>query len=227
VSSQFPNATAHHYVHISVQDTGTGMDEETRQHIFEPFFTTKEKGKGTGLGLAVVYGVVQAHRGFIDVESAPGAGTTFHLFFPVPDGIITASEKQKEPQEDLPRGTETILVVEDEDILRDLLVKLLKMQGYTVIPACDGEEAFLRFSEHADEIDLVLSDMGLPKRSGWDAFRMMQKINPKIRLLLASGYIEPAQKMEILKSDAVRFIHKPYKMEEVVGAVRETLDSRR
>jgi len=227
VSKQFPTASAHHYVQVSVKDTGTGMDEETRRHIFEPFFTTKEKGKGTGLGLAVVYGVLQAHRGFIDVESAPGAGTTFQLYFPVPEGIIMPTEKQEGPKEDLPRGTETILVVEDEDILRDLLVKLLVMQGYTVIPASDGEEAFMRFSEHAEEIDLVVSDMGLPKRSGWDAYRMMQKINPKARILLASGYIEPALKAEILKSDAVKFIHKPYKIEQIIVAVREALDFRR
>lgn len=227
VLPQFPNATAHHYVHVSVQDTGTGMDGETRQHIFEPFFTTKEKGKGTGLGLAVVYGVLQAHRGFIDVESAPGAGTTFHLYFPVPEDMIMPTEKKEGPKEDLPRGTETILVVEDEDILRDLLVNLLVMQGYTVIPASDGEEAFMRFSEHAEEIDLVVSDMGLPKRSGWDAFRMMQKINPKARILLASGCIVPALKEEILKSDAVKFIHKPYKIEQIIVAVREALDFRR
>jgi PAS domain S-box-containing protein len=227
VSSRFPKASASHYVQVSAVDTGSGMDEMTKQRIFEPFFTTKGEGKGTGLGLAVVYGVLQAHNGFVDVETALGHGTAFHLFFPVPEGILRTSEKQTVPQEDLPRGTETILVVEDEDVLRDLLVKLLEMQGYSVIPACDGEEAVMRFSEHAAKIDLVLSDMGLPKRSGWDAFRMMQKINSKVRILLASGYIEPGQKLEILKSRAVRFIHKPYKMEEILVAVRETLDKKK
>ncbi|MDP2884678.1 MAG: PAS domain S-box protein [Ignavibacteria bacterium] len=226
VSSHFPKASANHYVQVSVADTGSGMDAETRQRIFEPFFTTKEKGKGTGLGLAVVYGVLQAHNGFVDVESIKGEGSTFHLFFPVPEGILAPTEERPGIQDDLPRGTETILVVEDEDILRDLLAKLLEMHGYTVISASDGEEAVRRFGEHADEIDLVLSDMGLPKRSGWDAFRMMQRVDSNVRALLASGYIEPGQKSEILKSGVRRFIHKPYRMDEVLKAVRKTLDEK-
>jgi DNA-binding NtrC family response regulator len=149
------------------------------------------------------------------------------LFFPVPEGILTTGVKQIGPQEELPRGTETILVVEDEDVLRDLLVRMLEMQGYKVIPASDGDEAVMRFSERAKEIDLVLSDMGLPKRSGWDALRMMRKLNPKIRALLASGYIDPDQKSEILKSGVMNFLHKPYKMEEVLKAIRETLDQKK
>jgi PAS domain S-box-containing protein len=227
VSSRFPKASANHYVQVSVSDTGCGMDEETKQRIFEPFFTTKAEGKGTGLGLAVVYGVLLAHNGFIDVDTAPGHGTAFHLFFPVPEGILTTSEKETGTQEDLPCGTETILVVEDEDVLRDLLTKILEMQGYTVISASDGEEAVRRFGEHADEIDLVLSDMGLPKRGGWDAFRMMQRVDSSVRALLASGYIEPGQKSEILKSGVKRFIHKPYQVSEVLKAVRETLDEKK
>ncbi len=226
VSSRFPKASANHYVQVSVADSGSGMDEETKRRIFEPFFTTKGEGKGTGLGLAVVYGVLHTHNGFVDVESAPGHGTTFHLFFPVPEGILTTSEMQRGPQEYLPRGTETILLVEDEDVLRDLLAKLLEMQGYTVFTASDGDEAVKRFGEHADEIDLVLSDMGLPKRSGWDAFRMMQKINSNVRVLLASGYLDPAQKSEILDSGVKRFLGKPYRMDEVLKSVRETLDEK-
>jgi CheY-like chemotaxis protein len=203
------------------------MDEETKRRIFEPFFTTKEKGKGTGLGLAVVYGVLQAHHGFIDVVSTKGAGAAFHLFFPVPEGILTPTKARTEMQPDLPRGSETILVVEDEDILRDLLVKILEMQGYRVIPASDGDEAIRRFNEHANEIDLVLSDMGLPKRSGWDAIKSMQRGSGAIRALLASGYLDPGQKSEVLKSGISGFIQKPYKMDEVIRAVRETLDEER
>jgi two-component system, cell cycle sensor histidine kinase and response regulator CckA len=224
VSSRFPKAMAGHYVHVRVSDTGTGMDEETRQRIFEPFFTTKEKGKGTGLGLAVVYGVLQAHNGFVDVESMKGKGSTFHLFFPVPEGILAPILQRPGIQDDLPRGTETILVVEDEDILRDILVKLLEMQGYKVIPASDGDEAVRRFNEHAGTIDLVLSDMGLPKLSGWDAIKAMQGTGVDVRALLASGYLDPGQKSEVLKSGVRGFIQKPYKMEEVLKAVREALD---
>jgi PAS domain S-box-containing protein len=226
VSSHFPKATANHYVHVRVTDTGSGMDEEIRQRIFEPFFTTKEKGKGTGLGLAVVYGVLQAHNGFVDVESIKGEGSTFHLFFPVPEGILAPTIERPGIQDDLPRGTETILVVEDEDILRDILVKLLEMQGYKVIPASDGDEAVRRFIEHADEIDLVLSDMGLPKRSGWDAVKAMRETSEDVRALLASGYLDPGQKLEVLKSGVRGFIQKPYKMEEVLKAIRETLDEK-
>lgn len=226
VLARFPKASANHYAQVSVADKGTGMDEETKQKIFEPFFTTKEKGKGTGLGLAVVYGVLQAHSGFVDVETAMNVGTTFHLFFPIPEGILSISEKEPGRQEDLSRGTETILLVEDEDVLRDLLTKLLEMQGYTVIPACDGDEAVKHFGEHADEIELVLSDIGLPKRSGWDAFKEMQKLDPNVCALLASGYLEPGQKSEILKSGVMRFIHKPYRMDEVLKAVREALDEK-
>ncbi|MCX6134927.1 MAG: response regulator [Ignavibacteriales bacterium] len=226
VSSRFPKAGSSHYVQVSVSDTGTGMDEATRLRIFEPFFTTKEKGKGTGLGLAVVYGVIQAHNGFIDVESTPGAGTKFHLFFPVAEGIILKTAEAADKNQDLPGGTETILVVEDEDVLRDLLTKLLELHGYTVIAASDGVEAVNRFSEHENQIDLLLSDMGLPKRNGWDAFKLMQKTKPGVRALMASGYIEPGQKSEILKSGVRRFISKPYRMEEVLKAIRETLDEK-
>ena len=178
------------------------------------------------MGLAVVYGVLQAHNGFIEVESVPGFGTTFQLFFPVPEGILEPDEDRTGSREEMPRGTETILVVEDEDLLRDLLVKLLEMHGYKTISASDGEEAVMRFSEYADEIDLVLSDMGLPKRSGWEAFKMMRKLDSGVKTVLASGYIEPGQKSEILKSGVLRFIHKPYKLDEVLLALRETLDQK-
>jgi CheY-like chemotaxis protein len=226
VSSRFPEASAGFYVRVSVADNGPGIDDETKRRIFEPFFTTKEKGKGTGLGLAVVYGVLQAHHGFIDVESTVGAGSTFHLFFPVPEGLIGPVIERVRMKGDLPRGTETILIVEDEDILRDLLVKLLEMQGFKVIPASDGDDAVRRFNEHAAEIDLVVSDMGLPKRSGWEAIKAMQEIKHNVCALLASGYIDPGQKSEVLKSGVRGFIQKPYRMEQVLKAIRETLDDK-
>ena len=225
VAQQFPEARGSHYLRVSVVDNGVGMDEETKRRMFEPFFTTKEKGKGTGLGLAVVYGVLQAHQGFIDVVSSKGAGSAFHLFFPVPEGILPPATERSVLPTDLPRGTETILVVEDEDILRDLLVRLLEMQGYRVISASDGDEAVKRYDEHVDEIDLVLSDMGLPKRNGWEAVKAMQGIRTSVRALLASGYLDPGQKSEVLKSGIKGFIQKPYKMEDVLKAIRDTLDA--
>ena len=226
LTSRFTKATAKHYVQLKISDTGVGMDEETKGCIFEPFFTTKEEGKGTGLGLAVVYGVVQAHNGFVDVDSTPGIGTTFHLFFPVPEGIVTIGQEQVLTPAELPRGSETILVVEDEEVLRGSLVKMLEMQGYTVLSASDGDNAVRQFTEHGDRIALVLSDMGLPKRSGWQAFRMMQRVRPNVRFVLASGYMDPAQKLEILNSGVKKFIHKPFPMEEVLKAIRETLDEK-
>jgi two-component system cell cycle sensor histidine kinase/response regulator CckA len=224
VAARFPQAKANHYVQVNVTDTGVGMDEKTKRRVFEPFFTTKEEGKGTGLGLAVVYGVLQAHDGFVDVESEPGAGATFQLFFPVPEGILASARKQASATEEIPRGTETILVAEDEEVLRKLLIKILQMHGYTVLAAKDGDEAITLFGEHEHEIALVLSDMGLPKRSGWDAIRMMQEKRPDLRALLASGHLDPGQKSEILKLGIKRFINKPYRVEEILKAIRETLD---
>ena len=224
LTGRFPNASANHYVKVSVTDTGSGMDEETKRRIFEPFFTTKEVGKGTGLGLAVVYGVIQSHNGFIEVESAPGVGTTFNLFFPIPEGILAPDRPRPERTEELPGGNETILVVEDEPILREVLAKFLETAGYTVIPSSDGEEAVTLYGARKDDIDLVISDMGLPKRNGWEAFKVMQKVNPAIRALLASGYLEPGQRSEILKSGIRNILNKPYHMEEILKAIRETLD---
>jgi two-component system, cell cycle sensor histidine kinase and response regulator CckA len=227
LADRFPNANANHYVRVRVRDTGSGMDEEIKQRIFEPFFTTKEEGKGTGLGLAVVYGVVQAHNGFIDVESAPGAGTTFNLFFAIPEGILAPDRPRPERSEELRGGDETILVVEDEPILRKLLVKFLETAGYTVIQASDGEEAVALYGAQSDDIDLVISDMGLPKQNGWEAIKVRRKVSPRIRALLASGYLEPNQRSEILKSGIKNIVNKPYHMEEILKVIRETLDERK
>ena len=224
VATRFPRASANHYVRVGVADTGMGMDAETSKHIFEPFFTTKGEGKGTGLGLAVVYGVLQAHSGFVDVESSLGSGTTFHLFLPVPEDMLEESPVEDGRLEDIPRGTETILVVEDEDVLRDLLATVLQMQGYNVMSARDGEEAVKVFSEHAGEIALVISDIGLPKLNGWDAFKVMNEKSANVKVLLASGYLDPGQKSEMFKSGVKRFIQKPYRIDEVLRAIRETLD---
>jgi two-component system cell cycle sensor histidine kinase/response regulator CckA len=226
LSDRFLNASATHYVKLSVTDTGSGMDEDTKQKIFEPFFTTKEEGKGTGLGLAVVYGVVQAHNGFIDVESEPDVGTTFNLYFPVPEGILAEDRARPEASGDLPGGNENILVVEDEPVLRQLLVKFLEAAGYTVISANDGDEAITVYRAHKDDIDLVISDYGLPKRDGWEAFKMMQQLNPDVRALLATGYLEPGQRTEILESGIRKILNKPYYVEEILQAVRQTLDDK-
>jgi two-component system cell cycle sensor histidine kinase/response regulator CckA len=222
---RFTDAIADQYVIVSVSDTGIGMDEGTRARIFEPFFTTKEKGKGTGLGLAVVYGVIKSHRGFIDVESEVGSGTTFHLYFPVLQQITRPSEAKPVRTTKTPGGNETILVVEDEEMLLDLVKSLLEDKGYTVLTASDGLEAVDVYARHKEKISLVLSDMGLPKMSGWEAFRKMREINPGIKAILASGYLDPEVRSEMLKAGARDFVLKPYDVDHILVRLREVIES--
>ena len=224
---RFQNARQSEYVHIAVKDTGSGMDEETRSRVFEPFFTTKGQGSGTGLGLAVVYGIVDNHHGFIEIESAPGKGTTFHLYFPVQMRSLEPLHQGTESTEDLPRGTETILVVEDEQMLQFLVKELLESHGYTVLTADDGSEAIDVYIEKKDSIDLVLTDIGLPKLSGWDVCKKILALNPNALLIVASGYLDPNAKSDLKESKAKEFLHKPYLPEEVLNRVREVLDRSR
>jgi len=221
---RFPEATTEHYVQVSVADTGVGMDEDTKRCIFEPFFTTKALGKGTGLGLSVVYGVVRAHNGFIDVQSAQGVGSTFHLFFPVRDDNRIQNNAKANGAGAKSRGTETILVIEDEEMLRKLLTATLRTDGYEVLSASNSEEAFRFYQDHKDRIALVLSDMGLPKQNGWDIFKVMRRENPKVRFLLTSGYLDVNHKSEVLQSGIKGFIQKPYRTHEVLKTIRQILD---
>jgi CheY-like chemotaxis protein len=222
---KIPEAIDETYVCLSVKDNGSGMDNVTLKRIFEPFFTTKEKGRGTGLGLAVVYGVVKAHRAHIDVESALGEGTTFNIYFPLeeqqPDTIKTGTEDKEE----IKGGTETILVVEDEEMLQELVKAMLEMKGYRVVTANDGEEAVEVYRKNQKEIAIVLSDLGLPKLGGFEAFLKMKEINPKIKVVIASGYFDPDQKTEMLKADIKDFVQKPYKPTEILRTLRKVLDT--
>ena len=225
LQKRFTNACEESYVYVEVSDTGLGMDENVRHRIFEPFFTTKEKGKGTGLGLAVVYGVVESHHGFIDVQSAVEKGTTFSLFFPVrPSGIESLKTPPEEVKE-IAGGDETILVVEDEEMLLEMLKSFLESKGYTVITASDGEEALELYKAQQGKIDLVLTDMGLPKISGLDIFRKMKRINPKVRVVIASGYLDPGMKAAMIVEGAKEFIQKPYAPEEILRKTRDAIDA--
>jgi len=177
------------YAVISVSDTGTGMDEETKLRIFEPFFTTKVVGKGTGLGLSMVYGVIKQHYGYIKVESEPGKGATFKIYLPLlPDGVAIEKSSAVIIEENPPGGTETLLVAEDDRVLRDLNRKILGDAGYTVIEAVNGEDAIARFLEFRNEIDLVILDVIMPKKSGMEAFIEIRKSRPNIRALFVSGH---------------------------------------
>jgi PAS domain S-box-containing protein len=224
--NQHPEASASSYVCIEVNDTGEGMSEETRNKIFEPFFTTKEKGKGTGLGLAVVYGIVQSHKGFIDVESELGKGTTFLLYFPVSKMQEVIKVKDEKTLEEIPGGTETLLVVEDEEMLMMSLQMILAEKGYKVIPAKDGLEAVNIYKKRKNEISLVMTDLGLPKLSGIEECAQIKKYNPNARLILATGFLDPVMKSEFLKAGIQHFLYKPYDLKKVLKEIREVLDEK-
>ncbi|HUI63691.1 MAG TPA: PAS domain S-box protein [Bacteroidota bacterium] len=213
------------YVRLSVADSGTGMDEVTQRRIFEPFFTTKEPGKGTGLGLSVVYGIMESHRGFITVESAPGRGTTFYLHFPVPATYVAAEQKSLERKGAGARGTETLLIVEDEQMLSELLKSSLEALGYTVIVAFDGEQALSIYETLGEDIALVISDLGLPRMSGRDLFLKIRALRPAARVIIATGYLDPDAKAELLGLGAASFLQKPYLPDDVARSVREVLSS--
>ena len=224
--SKFAGAAAREYILLQVSDTGTGMDEATKQRIFEPFFTTKDVGKGTGLGLALVHGIVENHHGFIDVATEPGKGTTFSIYLPVEERPIESHGTSKKAMEDVPGGTETILLIEDEEMLGELARAFLVSKGYTVLTARDGEEGVEVFSRHQKEISVVVTDMGLPKLGGEEVLKRIRGIDPKAKVILASGFIDPETKSEMYKAGAKRFIQKPYSHDEVLQAIRQVIDTK-
>jgi two-component system, cell cycle sensor histidine kinase and response regulator CckA len=223
---RFTAAFGRKFVEIGVSDDGIGMDEATRSRIFEPFFTTKDIGKGTGLGLAVVFGVVQEHQGFVDVESAVGKGSTFKVYLPVSEGASSGDTDSSIDRGVVPGGSETILIVEDEDLMRDFLVAVFEQKGYRVLTASDGEEALRIQRSLAREIGMVFSDVGLPKMDGWEMSKQMKKINPKLIIFLASGYLDANVRSEIAKGGIHGYIEKPYRPEEILLRVRKAFDSR-
>jgi two-component system, cell cycle sensor histidine kinase and response regulator CckA len=224
LAQRFPSSKGIDYVEISVSDTGSGIDEATKGRIFEPFFTTKDVGKGTGLGLSVVFGVVQEHQGFVDVESEPGRGSTFRVYLPLPAGSVIAPEIEGLVSQRKFGGTETVLVVEDEQLMLELVVTVLKDNGYHVLEAKDGEEALRIHAANEGKIDAVLSDYGLPRLDGWAACRRMKEKDPELIVFLASGYLEPDVKSEILTGGAAGFIGKPYSPSEILRRLRNALD---
>jgi two-component system cell cycle sensor histidine kinase/response regulator CckA len=226
LQAKHANAIEEKYIRIMVSDTGKGMDEATRSRIFEPFFTTKERGKGTGLGLSVVYGVVDSHNGFIDVESEVGHGTTFNMYFPIlPLRVEPSLTQQQEPSEIVGAG-ETVLVIEDEELLMDSVTQVLEGKGYRVLAARDGAEGLEIYSRHQDDVAVVLMDMGLPKLDGWEVFQKMKAVNPRVKVVLASGYLDPYIKSEMLKAGAKDFIQKPYVPEQILSRVHRVIDGK-
>ncbi|MGD8563012.1 MAG: PAS domain S-box protein [Desulfarculaceae bacterium] len=218
-----PDAQPGEYVRLSVSDTGKGMDEETAAHIFEPFFTTKGPGQGTGLGLSTVYGIVKSHGGLITCYSQPREGTTFDIFIPVqPElGMAPVEEEKEEP---VSGGDETILLVDDEQAVLDIASELLTANGYKVVTEKNGEDALARYKDEGQKIDLVILDLGMPGMGGFRCLRELVKVDPQVRILIASGYTGKAEREDIEAFGAKDYIAKPYRLNDLLAKVREILD---
>jgi len=208
-------------VKISATDTGVGMDEATRQRVFEPFFTTKEIGGGTGLGLASAYGIINNHGGIIDVYSEPGHGATFNIYLPASDKEIT---KDKKPSADLLKGKETVLLVDDEHMVIDVGKEMLTALGYKVLVAANGEEAVKIYEKNRDKIDIVVLDLIMPDMGGGEVYDRIKEMNPKVKVLLSSGYSIDGQANEILIRGCDGFIQKPFNIKELSASLRDILE---
>ncbi|MDZ7363392.1 MAG: ATP-binding protein [candidate division KSB1 bacterium] len=220
-SSSHFNVAPGKYVHVVISDTGIGMDAATQARIFEPFFSTKERGKGTGLGLAMVYGIVRNHGGRIYVESAIGKGSSFHIYFPATQ--LAAVIPRPSPQLEAPPGRETILLIDDERVILDVASRILKQLGYGVLLAREGQEALRLFAERRHEIALVILDMVMPRLSGREVFRRLKEIDPQVRVLLSSGYSADGDAQAILNEGVIGFVQKPYLVSDLARAVKRAL----
>ncbi|MGD0021781.1 MAG: PAS domain S-box protein [Smithellaceae bacterium] len=217
-----------HYVKISVTDTGVGMDEKTKERIFEPFFTTREMGRGTGLGLASVYGIIKNHNGFINVYSEKGQGTTFNIYLPASSKKNTHDKDKGVDRDNLiPKGAETILLVDDEPMILTVGSELLKTLGYTILTAQDGSSAIDLYKNSKDNIDLVILDMVMPEMSGGELFDELKKINPQVKVLLSSGYSLNGQASRIIKRGCVGFIQKPFTIRDIASQLRKIIDEQK
>jgi len=209
------------YAMIKVKDNGTGMDRKTITRIFQPFFTTKEMGLGSGLGLASAYGIIKGHGGYIDVESEKGHGSVFSIYFPASEASI-----QQDPivSERIVEGDETILLVDDEEMILDVGVQFLEKLGYTVLEAKGGREAIQIYQENKDIIDMIILDMIMPDMGGSEVYDKIKAIDPEVKVLLSSGYSVEGQATEILKRGCNSFIQKPFNLKSLSGKIREVLN---
>ncbi len=219
----FADAQEEDYLVLHISDTGSGMDAKTRERIFDPFFTTKERGKGTGLGLAIVHSIIRNHKALINVTSSPGMGTTFSIYLPV----APAFEVMKEVQQDeklVIGGKETVLVVDDEENIRDVLKELLSSLGYTIIEASNGAEALARFKEKQRSINLTILDIGLPGMSGDQVLSKLREMDPHLPVIIASGYLDASKRSELERLGVKTIIQKPYTLKEAAAAIRKAID---
>jgi signal transduction histidine kinase/CheY-like chemotaxis protein len=220
---QYPEAAPGRYVTLLVSDTGRGIPPENRDRIFEPFFTTKPKGEGSGMGLAMVYGIVKSHGGFISVYSEPGVGSTFRVFLPLASESVAEAPP---PRTEGPpaRGSGRILVIDDEEIVRDMTSDLLESLGYDVVTARDGREGLEVYEAMSATIDLAIVDMIMPRMGGRDCFRGLKRLNPDVRVILSSGYGHNEAAQEILDEGARAFVQKPYQVRELSRLVADALN---
>ena len=210
------------YARIAISDTGCGIDEKIRQRIFEPFFTTKEVGKGTGLGLSIVYGIIKQHGGEITMYSETGKGTCFKIYLP----LVASSAMLDRDQPPVPAagGTETILLAEDNDIVRNFMVHALEDYGYHLIEAADGEEALAKYRTNSNRIQLMLLDVVMPKMNGREVFDAVRKEGSRVRVLFSSGYTDDVIEKREMLHDGACFLTKPVTVHVLLNKVREALD---
>lgn len=213
-----------HYALITISDTGTGIPEELKNKIFEPFFTTKEIDKGTGLGLSIVYGIIKQHKGYIDLESQPGHGTTFRIYIPLAEEGIKPSSKREKTE--IIGGKETIFLAEDDEMVRIFERDVLEEQGYKVIEAVDGEDTLIKFNFHKDKIDLVILDVIMPKKNGKEVYDNIRKIDPEMPVLFTSGYTFDIIEQKGIDKNKADIIRKPIVYDVLLRKVRELLDKK-
>ena len=209
---------------IEVSDTGTGMDERTKDQIFDPFFTTKEVGKGTGLGLSIVYGIVNQNKGYVNVSSDQGRGTTFTIYLPLAEAEAVADRFLERAE--LRGGNETILVAEDNLQVREIVTTTLRDFGYTVTEAFDGADAVEKFNENPGAIDLLLLDVIMPRKNGKEAYTELKRIRPDIRAIFMSGYTGDILSRKGISREGIPMIAKPIVIEKLLRVIREVLDTK-
>ncbi|MCF8032471.1 MAG: PAS domain S-box protein [Desulfarculaceae bacterium] len=219
-----PGVEPGEYVLLRVQDNGLGMDRETVRHVFEPFYTTKGPGTGTGLGLFTVYGIVESHGGYINCDSTPGQGSEFTIYLPAASGGVILLEPEEDMDAPVTGGRETILLVDDEEAILEVVRDVLRQYGYAVLTADSGEGALEMFCDGPGQVDLVILDLGMPGMGGGNCLRRMLETESEAKIVVATGYAGSDKRGEMLEAGARRFITKPYRLDDLLRTVRQVLD---